>query len=322
MNARIALVGIALAAVVGWWVWPVASVPPGSVENATQEESVEPIAAAKAAAHATDATREQDSGVGTRQLVAEMMSIVGRCVTPDGKAVASVPLRLSLRRRELDEACWAFPGEAHVPEPLSWRAPEAIQSADDGTFAFRLPPTKFELRLDADGPFAVDHKCSRLFTELSEGPVHDVGDIIVHLGFPVRGTVVDQFGRPVSGTLLAVGHHEGAPTEQVIDGLVDFGCVAPTDYGMDCALGLVTPKSIQVGPGHDTSDLRFVVQCMPVLSCLVVDDITGKPVPGKRLEPSLRDAEIGHGRPWTLSANEAGRFWIRGNLPANNTVRA
>ena len=323
MSARSILVMVACLTAGLWWLlWQPATVIPAAPDASSGSQP----AGRTVALQASPQLQKSSALPGVEQpvlrsLVARTLTITGRCVTAAKQPLAGVQLRLRARRYEMDEECWRSPGAPHLPEPVPWDAPEPVISAGDGTFLFELPETRLPLRVDAGGPFAVDPKCTRLFTELRQEPVYDAGDVMVHEGYVVRGTVVDNHGNPVPDTLVSLGSIHGYPIAMVRGGRVDFGAVPAGDYAVECLCGKAVPGSVVVGREHDTSELRWVVTRVPVLTCLVVDDRTGEPVPGQQFEPTLRDGPILRGQPWTVCANADGRIWIHGYSDSGNAVQ-
>lgn len=320
----IALAGMLVVLLAGLWWWSArepANAPSGAVPSGPNraESGADPEVAT---GPGQGRTKERASpAADDREPVARTLQIVGRCVDTAGQSKPGVRLSLRLRRYEMEETCWEFPGAAHVPPRIEWRPPAAQLAGQDGRFAFVMPWTDLPLRIDAAAPHAVSRDCTRLFTELRETDVYDAGDVVVRSGAKVAGTVVDQHGRPVSGALLMLGGAYGGPVAEVHGGRVDFGAVVPDEFGVSCTVGTVSPERIVVGGGNATDDVAFVVERLDVLACLFVDDRTGAPVPGMRLQPELRHAEVGHGRPWTVFANDEGRVWLRASSAQPEAVR-
>ena len=263
MRAKLApLVVLGIAAAGAWWLWSASSdgpfVPPSA---GTQKAVPVPASASGPSVLAAAATRgAPDPGPASRaEVVRDGVPPVepapavvrGRCVDPQGRALAGVKVDLIGRAGNPQRL------EEHLREhgPVDWSNPPPIHTALDGRFEFRFvppPPHEFQLWIHRDDRAPLVATWPRL----SPGHHLDFGDVVLSPGVRVRGRVVDGTGAPAPRVVLildamhrpgpgegALGRPGGGQTQSREDGSFEFlSLFEPGSWRVTARVALVTRR--------------------------------------------------------------------------------
>lgn len=320
MRAKLApLVVLGIAAAGAWWLWSASGdgpfVPPSA---GTQTAAPVPASASGPSMLAAAATHgAPDPGPASRaEVVRDGVPPVepapavvrGRCVDPQGRALAGVKVTLHFWRASVERT--QEHDRDHGPGPR--QAPEPVLSGFDGRFELRAAaPPDHSLRL----VLGRDDLVGLSAQWLSPGPgtVKDFGDVVLHPGVRVRGRAMDTAGAACANLNLVLDGPTpvGTPNAELMptprpqtstgpDGTFEFAeCVHPGRWQLHVYAARKRSPLDRVELSLPEAFLEVVVEHGSPLAGIVVDE-EGIPVPratievvGSRSQHSTRSAHDG-----------------------------
>ncbi|MBX3464499.1 MAG: carboxypeptidase regulatory-like domain-containing protein [Planctomycetes bacterium] len=300
MQRRTILSAAAVVALVVVCVWLVAAAdadPPPTIPPATPDAADRDPAAVTAArgtpAAANDAPhapdREALAASPSPVTSAAPTTLLGRCIDPDGRALAGCTVRLWGSMSGPRRDTWL---RDRPPPP--WQDLER-ETAADGRFQFTfVPPPPFHFLLLVQQPGRVGLQAS--WDTFAAAARIDLGDIVLPAGVELVGVVVDPAGAPVAEAELALRPPDDAPTPRGPFRPLTYGQARTDAAGRFACRPLLLPgrydvllrreageqqiDAVEVPPGRATVDVRLVVKPplpQPSIRGRVVD-VAGQPV--------------------------------------------
>ncbi len=287
----LALAVVALVAI-SWFAFghfadPIA-LPPGVGASSNSDPANAQVEVEKAAPREIGAQRVE--GPEPEPAARRMTTLRGRCVDEYRRPIEGCEVSLDGSTDKATKARWL----AQHGAALEWQRPPAITTAADGLFSFTVwapPPFRCSIRITSP----VYGGRIRSWDVLPDVGVVEVGDVVLHFGVRVTGSVVDTKGRPQEAVKLhlslrgrQVGDDAFRPdwgvdvTSEAHGAFATSVALVPGSYMVSATpLACVAPKEVILPGASATSgatvQVRVVVETPPMSIRGRVLDLDGAP---------------------------------------------
>lgn len=286
----LAVVAVAVAVLLGWWLWPKGS------------------RSGPAAAERDGGPERTPVGAEVESVEAEVASIAGAVLSRDelGKAIAGARV-----------CAWRLGNEERVSDPLATRC---IPTGANGRYRFtELAPGHYRIGASAAGKLPAvwedPSEEGRPVLRLGVGEARtDVDFALANGGFELAGTVVDVTGGAIDGALVVASgpgiFFRGPVATATSDEHGRFSIwVAAGEYGLRAAADGYAPAMLRAQTPNQQIELRLTPES--VLIGRVVDAQSGAGLAGIEVAPDRHD----HDRIQTTVSDEDGSFRLGGLAP-------